>query len=461
MGLEFITQPQVFTQRLTALGGIEGYVPPFVSSFFTWTSTSPVTATTFPLPGSIGLLDIPGSYIVSVGGVLQSPTNYVINVPNRTLTFDFTVNANTDVVITQIGTVGLSSNIAFLSSQQFIATNLSATTGSFNSLLVSNLTALSSVLQVTDIQLFELSGFNIQGNLNVSNNLSALNYIITDNGSFIGATSATTMNIGFLSARGIDLIHSPANDGVDPILNIGETDTAGFSGFRVRYEEPTNRLIGSSRTGTTVLTSFMIDTTTGQVGVSGLPAPGQALTVTGNISALGNISSSGITVLGNLSATGSIVGSNTDTYYVLTATRTITTNPSATYFDPSIAIPLLANRQYTLQYDLYHAKDATASSILFALSTTNSSLTAAANFTHLASIGTTAQPVMAGVVGRVGPIITLPSLATLTANVSSFTQINATLELGASPATLLLAVSSAGGNLNALRGSKRVLTLLN
>jgi hypothetical protein len=108
---------------------------------------------------------------------------------------------------------------------------------------------------------------------------------ITFNGSFIGATSATAIGIGSLSARTFTLVHDPANDGVDPIFDIGETRTGSFSGFRIRYEEPTNRFIGSSRTGTTTLTSFIINTATGQVGISGLPLTGQALTVIGNISA--------------------------------------------------------------------------------------------------------------------------------------------------------------------------------
>ena len=266
MGLEFITQPQVFTQRLTALGGIEGYVPPFVSSFYTWTSTSPVTASAFPLPGSIGLLDIPGSYIVSVGGVLQSPTNYTINVPTRTLTFDFTVNADTPVVVTQIGTVGLSSIIDSLSAGQFVTPNLSAINGNIDNLLVTNLTALSSVLQVTDIQLFELSGFNVQGNVGISGDVSVN---------------------GVLSAREIDLVHTPANDGVDPILDIGETTTDGFSGIRVRYEESSNRLLVQTVASSLTSNSVIIDRATGQVGISAIP--NQALTVAGNISATGAV----------------------------------------------------------------------------------------------------------------------------------------------------------------------------
>ena len=122
----------------------------------------------------------------------------------------------------------------------------------------------------------------------VTNYLSTNNVIlssITLSNTLLGATSATSISIGSLSARTITLVHDPANDGVDPIFDIGETQTGSFSGFRVRYEEPSNRFIGSSRTGTTILTSFIITTNTGQVGISGAPAPGQALTVNGGVSA--------------------------------------------------------------------------------------------------------------------------------------------------------------------------------
>lgn len=113
--------------------------------------------------------------------------------------------------------------------------------------------------------------------------------------------TSTSVAANSLSARTFALVHDPANDGIDPIFDIGETLTGSFSGFRIRYEEPTNRLIGSSRTGTTILTSFMINTATGQVGISGLPVAGQALTVVGNVSASGvgafaSLSSNSITL---------------------------------------------------------------------------------------------------------------------------------------------------------------------
>jgi hypothetical protein len=67
--------------------------------------------------------------------------------------------------------------------------------------------------------------------LTVNGNVSA-------NGSIITTT---------LSSRYINLVHSPANDGTNPFLRIGEFDTGtgnvGFSGFSLTYNETGNNLV--------------------------------------------------------------------------------------------------------------------------------------------------------------------------------------------------------------------------
>lgn len=67
--------------------------------------------------------------------------------------------------------------------------------------------------------------------LTVNGNVSA-------NGSIITTT---------LSSRYINLVHSPANDGTNPFLRIGEFDTGtgnvGFSGFSLTYDEAGNNLV--------------------------------------------------------------------------------------------------------------------------------------------------------------------------------------------------------------------------
>jgi hypothetical protein len=207
MGLEFISQPQVFTQRLTALGGIEGYVPPLWSTFYTWTSTVPTTANELSLDGTNALTDYSGSYIVTVGGVLQSPTTYNIDVINRSIIFSNIINENTDVVITQIGTIGLTSlGFQELSAVDTIFDNLTAdnlitNTLTANELFVSNLTALSSVLHITDITTYEVSGFDVQGSINVQDDVTVGNtlyayYLSADDASI---NDLNTKNLSIVS----------------------------------------------------------------------------------------------------------------------------------------------------------------------------------------------------------------------------------------------------------------------
>jgi hypothetical protein len=315
MGYEYLTQPQIFLAPITATNGIYGINEawPLLTTYQSWTSTAAVNASAFSIPGTWTMLNESGSFLITVGGVLQQPSEYTVNRDLRTLTFNSLVSAGVEIGVQQLATAAPSSqNFNNLTSVSATFQTLSSRTGIFDTLLVTNLTGLSTVVNIIDVRISEVSGFRstgdvqIDGDVAISRNLFVSGNIfldpndtisqvttptitLLDTGSFIGATSGTSINIGALSARTLDLIHSPANDGVDPIFNIGETGTAGFSGFRIRYEEPTNRLIGLSRTGTTTLTSFIIDVATGQVGISGLPAPGQALTVNGNISAAGSL----------------------------------------------------------------------------------------------------------------------------------------------------------------------------
>lgn len=320
MGLEVITQPQLFTKPITALGGYYGIneAYPLLTTYQSWTSTASVNASAFPIPGTWTMLDEPGSFIVTVGGVYQPSSEYTVNRNTRILTFNSIVSAGVEIAAQQLATASPSSqsfnfiksvSATFTSLSAVVGTfnSLSATTGTINNLLVTNLTAISSTLNIVDITQYELSGFNILGNANITGNtnvtgtVSALNYIISDNGTLVGNTSGTSIGIGSLSARTFALVHEPALDGVDPVFDIGETVTGSFSGFRIRYDELTNRLLGLSRTDTTVLTSFVIDTTTGQVGISGLPTSGQALTVNGNLS------TTNIAVGSNINFTSTIV----------------------------------------------------------------------------------------------------------------------------------------------------------
>ena len=282
MGFELLTQPQVFLAPITAVGGIQNGLfndplPPLYTSFYTWTSTASITATTFPLGGFETLTNRSGSYIVTVGGVVQAPSNYTVDPNTRLLTFDFNVNPDTPVVVTQIGTIASLLSVTGLTADNSVFQNSTFQHIGANSLLVTNLTAVSAEFQIIDIVQYELSGFSVLGDAN-----------ITGNTNVTGTISAGNISVtGVLSAREIDLVHTPANDGVDPILDIGETTTEGFSGFRVRYEENTNRLLIQTVASSLTSNSVIIDRATGQVGISAVP--NQALTVAGNISATGAI----------------------------------------------------------------------------------------------------------------------------------------------------------------------------
>lgn len=310
MGLEYIVQPQIFLGGLTALGpGIQGLTEqyPLLTTYYSWTSTASVDTSSFPIPIAAGsIYNGPGkeaSFIVSVGNVIQSPTEYTVDPILRTITFSSVVSAGIEFAATQLATAAPSSqNFDYVKSVSAEFITLTATNGSFNNLVVTNLTALSTTVNVIDIRISEVSGFratgdvDVFGSVNVTNNINLTGSLVAAN---ITSTSLTSTNItstsltstfittNILSAREIDLVHTPANDGVDPILDIGETTTDGFSGIRVRYEESTNRLLVQTVASSLTSNSVIIDRATGQVGISAIP--NQALTVTGNISATGSL----------------------------------------------------------------------------------------------------------------------------------------------------------------------------
>jgi len=80
---------------------------------------------------------------------------------------------------------------------------------------------------------------NTNGNIGINVQAPAEKLTVSGNISASG-----TLNTFSLSSRTIDLVHSPANDGTNPVLRIGEYDTtsgnAGFSGMFMSYNEVTN-----------------------------------------------------------------------------------------------------------------------------------------------------------------------------------------------------------------------------
>jgi hypothetical protein len=105
-------------------------------------------------------------------------------------------------------------------------------------------------------------------------------------------TGLLTNSVGIssfsLSAKYIDLVHTPANDGTNPVLRIGEYDTAsgnvGFSGMYISYNENSNVFgISAQFAPSAGLPVVSIDRS-GNTGI-GTDAPNAKLTVAGSISA--------------------------------------------------------------------------------------------------------------------------------------------------------------------------------
>jgi hypothetical protein len=142
----------------------------------------------------------------------------------------------------------------------------------------------------------------------INNNFSALDVFITS------LSPLTSLNTGLstasLSARFINLVHSPFNGGVNPNFFIGEAGdgtvgsiTDSLTGFNITYDEINNTLNTSTQQGSATNNIVVSYGLNGNVGI-GTTLPNQLLTVNGNISATGLASVSALTVYGNISATG-------------------------------------------------------------------------------------------------------------------------------------------------------------
>jgi trimeric autotransporter adhesin len=190
MGLEYIVQPQVFLGGLTALGpGIQGLTEqyPLLTTYYSWTSTASVNVSSFPIPIDAGsIYEGPGkesSFIVSVGGVIQPPTQYTVDPTLRTITFNTTgsiISAGIEFAATQLATAAPSSqDFDYIKSVSAEFITLSALNGTIDTLVVTGLTA-------TDLTTTNLS----------ASNLTATNLTVTDLATTnLTATDLTTTNL--------------------------------------------------------------------------------------------------------------------------------------------------------------------------------------------------------------------------------------------------------------------------
>jgi hypothetical protein len=128
------------------------------------------------------------------------------------------------------------------------------------SLVYSNYTNYYSSCSFADntFNVFASGGSFLLDPVTVGDPVSAIKFIVTGDG-LVGINTANpneqltingnvssnaTVMTNVLSARFIHVVHTPANDGANPIIRIGETDNAsgnvGFSGIHIAYSETTN-----------------------------------------------------------------------------------------------------------------------------------------------------------------------------------------------------------------------------
>ena len=174
----------------------------------------------------------------------------------------------TSFIVTNDGLVGINTDTP--TERLTIIGNISAqgSLSATNSLFVANnsylgnakgdFTTVRGTLRVGDNNGIEFGNNNTAYNVNLF--YGGSNILRTDDlfvcNSLSAIDNVTTESV---TSRHINIIHTPANDGVNPVLSIGETDTAGFSGFRVAYDESINSLQLLTDFGGVSLTACSID----------------------------------------------------------------------------------------------------------------------------------------------------------------------------------------------------------
>jgi hypothetical protein len=162
MGYEILTQPQIFTKRLTAVGGIEGYIPPFIAKFHTWTISVTSNETTFDIPQDfVGLTHAPDdAYIVNINGLIIPPPEFTVDYNFRKLILNTPASSGDKINLTQIGTIALSTaNYAELTGTKFFSQDSLITNLTSNSAIINNLRVNNKITHPLNVSL--LSADNI------------------------------------------------------------------------------------------------------------------------------------------------------------------------------------------------------------------------------------------------------------------------------------------------------------
>lgn len=131
------------------------------------------------------------------------------------------------------------------------------------------------------------NGFYLSGAMGI--NTDSIINALTVNGNISGTSGLT---VDALTGKNISLVHTPANDGTNAFIQLGEfttgsTTASAFSGFRLEYNENTNAFNLSSIFGA-------------------------ATTDVININNSGNVTANSVTVRGTLTASGNVTGNQAD-----------------------------------------------------------------------------------------------------------------------------------------------------
>ena len=426
MGLEYIVQPQVFLGGLTALGpGIQGLTEqyPLLTTYYSWTSTASVNTSSFPIPIAVGsIYNGPGkeaSFIVSVGSVVQSPTEYTVDSILRTITFSSVVSAGIEFAATQLATAAPSSqNFNYVKSVSAEFTTLTSTNGAFDNLVVTNLTAFNGVVDTL-----------------VVTNLTAL---------------STTVNV--IDIRVSEVSGFRATGDVDVLGNVNVTNNINLTG---------SLIAGDITSFNATLTSLTATNLTVLSPISGLY--------------VGALSSDYLTVLNpvtlnrlnvtTISAAGNISAANLSKYFVLSADLTPRAiSATIPFFDTSVSLNLQGNKNYKVNYDL-HFLNLSAGSLRYVLSASNNLSSINCNFITTNALGisgaTAATPQMASTFVVNSGIAALTPFTTTGNAVFHNSLVQAIIQTG--PAcTFNISISGNPGTnfVTPKRGSSRVVQLM-
>jgi hypothetical protein len=272
MGYEILTQPQIFTKRLTAVGGIEGYVPPYVARYYTWTIQTLTQSISYEIPFTwTGLSHAPSEgYIVNIDGIIQPPPTYSVDADRYILFFTSPIPAGKTIYLTQIGTTALTSN----NYQELNAENLTAT-----NVIIDNLKVKNKITDPLKVNL--LTAENIIVDVNTSQPAVS----ITQRGTGYALLVEDTFNSDLTPF----VINSQGNVGVGTAFPtekvtvngsvlVNQINNNGTSGLILSAKEPDSGLFTFYHTGNNQAiarvdnTDTLIMTNTGNVGISITPS---------------------------------------------------------------------------------------------------------------------------------------------------------------------------------------------